>query len=341
MKRILIVKLSAMGDILHALPVSASLGRTFPHLDITWVVEEAYAPLLTGNPYLHDIVTVRRARGLGAWSPALHIENLRHIRSLADRRFDLAIDLQCLTKSATIVALSGARRRIGYHFRRELARLLIPPAPIVPTASHVVDHYLDVARRIGGRTDTAEFPFHIPEEDRRSAMELIRAGCVDPNGVYVVVNPASASAEKQWGAERFAALIDALRSDFGLPTVLVTADRAVAESVRRAASSPYADLSGQTSLKQLAAVLAGSAVHACCDTGSAHLAVALGRPVIALYGPSDPDRTGPYGQRANVITRRDECSVAGCNRHCRLDVPRCLHSIPVGLVAERVAALAT
>jgi ADP-heptose:LPS heptosyltransferase len=133
--------------------------------------------------------------------------------------------------------------------------------------------------------------------------------------------------------------MDAVQDAWALPSVLVTADQKVAAEVQSAARHPFVNLAGQTSLKQLAAVLRRCAVHVCGDTGSGHLAAALGRPVVALIGPTDPDRACPYGQRANVLSRREMCG-AGCDwHHCEYASPRCMAAISVADVLQKLAAL--
>jgi heptosyltransferase I len=124
-----------------------------------------------------------------------------------------------------------------------------------------------------------------------------------------------------------------------LAGVVVTADGPVAEAVQQAAKRPFVNLAGRTDLKQLAAVLRCCAVHVCGDTGSAHLAAALGRPVITLIGPTDPERVGPYGQRENVLSHREACDAACSWHHCKFEAPRCLAAISVEEVLKQVLLL--
>src|SRR5690348_6627722 len=120
-RRVLIIKLSALGDIIHALPVSAALKASFPHVELTWAVEEGFAPLVAGNPFLSHILTLPKVRGRQLRSPAFHREYFRRLRDVRMRRFDLTLDLQGLTKSAVVAAASGARLRLAYHWLREAA----------------------------------------------------------------------------------------------------------------------------------------------------------------------------------------------------------------------------
>ena len=335
-RRVLIIKMSALGDIVHALPVSAALGKAYPHLELTWAVEETLAPLLTGNPYLAHILTLPKVRSRHLRSAAFHRDYLRHLHGVRRKRFEVTLDLQGLTKSAVVAAASGARVRLGYHWLREAAAFLERPVPRRPESVHIVDQYLDVARFLGAEPDSVHFPFHIPEEDDDAVAAMLCAEGVDARAPFVAINPASAQVIKQWSAQNYGALADAVRRDLGLPVVLVTADRAVAAKVVAAAHTAPVNLAGRTTLKQLAAVLRRCAAHICGDTGSGHLAAAFGRPVISLIGPTDPDRVCPYGQRENVIINRELCD-AGCDAHaCRFGMPRCLAAIPVAEVIARI-----
>jgi heptosyltransferase-1 len=336
-RRLLIIKLSAMGDVLHALPVSAALGQAFPQIELAWAVEEPFAPLLEGNPYLTEVFALPKLRPGKLRSPAYRRDYFGRLGAIRRRGFDLALDLQGLTKSALIAAASGAPTRLGYHWLREAARYIERPLPKRPESVHIVEQYLDTARFLGAQVEKAHFPLFIPESDAQAADALLCAEGIAPGAPFLSVNPAAGHPLKQWGIANYAALMDQAQARFGLPVALVTADRAVAEAVKAAARQPFADLSGRTSLKQLAAVLRRNAVHVCGDTGSGHLAAALERPVIALFGPTDPDRACPYGQRANALSFRAVCSPQ-CNwHHCVYSQPRCLAQITVETVLDRLA----
>ncbi|HEV2471478.1 MAG TPA: glycosyltransferase family 9 protein [Chthonomonadales bacterium] len=328
-ERVLIVKLSAMGDVVHALPVSAALGEAFPHLRLSWVVEEPFAPLLAGNPYLTSVIQLPRARGKQMRTIRFQQRYLRQLREVRRGRFDLALDLQGLTKSALVAAASGARYRLAYHWLREAAPLLVRSVPLRPQSVHVVDQYLDVARFLGAHAPEARFPMVITKEEDEAAAELLEAAGLSRDRPFLAVNPAAGAPLKQWSPEKFARLMDSSRSRLGLDAALVTADREVAAAVADAAREPFADLTGRTGLRELAAVLARAALHVCGDTGSGHLAAALGTPVIALMGPTDPDRACPYSRRRDVVSAHHLCGVSCSMRSCQFIEPRCIDSITV------------
>jgi heptosyltransferase-1 len=338
-QRVLIIKLSAIGDILHALPVSAALGEAYPHLEISWAVETPFATLLEGNPYLKEVLAVPKLRGKTLRTASSRRDYLERLRGVRSRQFDLTLDLQGLTKSALIAWAARPRRRLGYHWLREAARWVEQPIPRRPESVHIVDQYLDVARFLGANPQKVRFPFAISEAEEAAVTALLCEAGLEPDTPFVAINPASALEIKQWGAPRYAALMDTLRSEYGLPSVLVTADQKVAAEVAEAARQPFVNLTGRTTLKQLGAVLRRCAAHVCGDTGSGHLAAACERPVVSLIGPTDPDRACPYGQRDNVIVHREACD-SGCNwHHCRFTAPRCMAAIAVEEVAAKVQTL--
>lgn len=336
--RILIIKLSAIGDILHALPISSALGEAFPEVELYWAVEEPFKTLLEGNPHLKGVLTFPKLNGKLFRSAKARRDYLHRLRELKSYNFDLVLDLQGLTKSALISRATKAKNRLGYHWQRELAKFVNEAVPRSPESVHIVEQYLDVARFIGATPSKVTFPFSISEEDDSAVFSLLQSEGIASNSPFVSINPASALAIKQWGAEHYAELINALHVE-GIPSALVTADKAVAQAVAERVTVPFANLVGQTTLKQLGAVLRRSAVHVCGDTGSGHLATAMECPVISLVGPTDPDRACPYGQRANVITHREACSASCTWHHCAYPQPHCMQAITVSEVTEKILSL--
>lgn len=335
-ERVLIIKLSAMGDIIHALPVSAALKRSFPHLSLHWAVEDRFAQLVRYNPYLSGIIELpklsgsrlRTIRGWRDWGAGL--------KSVRRAGFELTIDLQGLSKSAAVAVASGAKQRIGYHWLRELAPMIERPVPQRSTSLHIVDQYLDVAHYLGADVSDPVFPLSVPSDDTAIVDGLLQEAGVGSDEVFVSINPASAQRIKEWGPENYGKLVDGLMDRAGIRSVLVTADREVAGAVIRASRAGCVDLSGKTNLLQLADLLRRSAVHVCGDTGSGHIAACFEIPVVTIVGPTDPDRSCPYGQRHNSLSRRDLCG-SGCRtHHCQFATPRCLQGVQVEEVLNLV-----
>jgi heptosyltransferase-1 len=331
-RRLLIIRLSSIGDVTHALPISAALGETFPNLALTWVVEEMSADIVTGNPYLHEVIVVPRSRWKsGRWnSPQVWREYRAFLAGLRRRRFDVTLDLQGYAKSGLIALATGAPHRYSWWRPRDGAGLISRALPRRPESAHRVDWFLDVARAFGAEPEPVRFPLQIPDTARKRVGELLCRGGLGPETPFAVLNPATGDQVRRWGAERYARVAAELARRHALPSVLVGSgkDVALCEEVRSLARSSSEighsactnaptplNLAGQTSLKELAAVLERSAVHICGDTGSAHIAAALERPVVAIYGPTDPAHAGPWGQRENVLSRRELCR-ADCGGVC-------------------------
>jgi len=351
-RHLLIVKLSSIGDVVHALPVSAALKETYPHLKISWVVEQMAAPIVQGNPYLEEVITLPadwRKNRMSMRSAWLFTDIRKELRA---RRFDVAIDLQGLSKSALIAWASGAKFRYGYDWLRELAPFLVQRIPRHPESVHIVDQFMDVARYLGANNTKIQFPLCIPPEEEKSALDLLERAGLDLNHPYLVINPSSGGGgNKGWGGEKFSAFIDAFTSKTGLQIVLIGGHGDVEEEksiLSRTKWNP-SSVVGKTNLKQMMAILKHCALHLCGDTGSAHVAAALETPVISLFGRSNPDRLAPYGQSQNVIHHREMCKEA-CRRfhetapinskqQCLSPPPACIAAITVDEVVDKAIKL--
>jgi heptosyltransferase-1 len=345
-KALLMVKLSSIGDVVHALPFSAAVGRSFPHLKLIWAVEEANAPLLRGNPYLHRIVEVPRQ--LRRWPMDHAARAAMHAlrQQLAELQIDVSVDLQGLTKSALVACASGARIRLGYDWLREAAPLLERRIPRQPHSIHIVDQFLDVAEALGACRTPVEFPLIGMEEDRQAAEALLKPfGLKDQPFLVVNASPGKGG-NKGWPVERFTSALQQI-AEAGIPIVLVGAGSDALISQEICAQLPQsADLTGKTSLLQLVEILRLCRLHLCGDTGSAHIAAAVGTRVVSLFGRSNPARLAPYGNENWVVHRRDRCTDA-CRRFheraplnapqkCLRPPPQCMPAIDVETVVETV-----
>ena len=276
--RILVIRLGAMGDIFHAMPAVASLRGGLPTSQITWVVENKWLPILEGCPFVNKIAMLDRASGSAV---------LTSIRELRAERFDLAIDFQGLLKSALIGFGSGAPNRLGYsrnHLREPLAGLFYTRSH-APTAVHMVDRHLELAAVAGGRSRGAEF--YLPEG--RAEGQL-------PEEPFVLSCPQAGWGAKQWPASYYGELGDLLKREMGLTLVLNGPPGA--EEQLRAMGRVHAHCSGLPGL--IWATRRALAVVG-LDSGPVHMAAAIGKPGVAIFGPTDPTRNGPYGGSLSVL----------------------------------------
>lgn len=308
---VLIVKLSALGDVIHALPVAHALKESHPHWRVSWIVEPAARPLLLDNPCLDEVLTFEKARfksGLRGW-----LDNFPPLRrELRKRRFDIALDLQGLMKSALIAYFSGARQCLGVEHLREGAGLVSKAVVGKHATGHIVERNLDVARALGCRVDSVEFPIAISEGETASAHQVLQRHGVPSEGKYAVLVVGASRANKRWSARSFASLCNWL-GDEGIIPVLAGAgviDESLAADIANLAIVPPVNLVSRTTLKELAAVIRDSRFVVGADTGPVHLAAALRVPTVMLMGPTDANRNGPYGQMQHVLEVNRPC------KHC-------------------------
>jgi heptosyltransferase-1 len=288
--RILIVRLSAIGDVIHAVPILCALRRSLPHAVITWVAEGHAGDLIEGHPALDRLVRLPRK-----WlkSPRTVWGLRRQLRGLG---CDVAIDIQGLTKSAVAAWLSGAEHRIGFGGvdGRELSPLLNNRL-VTPTATHVIDRNLQLLEPLGIVNPAVSFDLPAkPVDTARMAAYLASAGLA--RGL-AVINPGAGWPSKQWPAARFGAVAQHLAAAHRLPSVVVwagAAEKQLAQEVV-ANSAGHAQAAPPTTLTELAALLRRARLLVASDTGPLHLAVAVGTPAVGLFGPMPHQRNGPYG----------------------------------------------
>lgn len=267
-----------MGDIVHTLPAVATLKHGFPGSTLTWVINPRWMPLLEGNPYVDRMVTFDRRR-LGGYVDAW--------RGLSASRYDFAVDFQGLIQSAIVATIARPDHVFGFHqsqVRERLAALFYSDR--VRTASaHVIDRNLDLARAAGAATLLKTFP--LPDGSPEGDLAA---------GEFVLACPMAGWGGKQWPLESYAALAAQLRSELGLPLVL-NGPPAAAQQLA-AVSGARVHVSGISGLiwaTRRAVAVVGS------DSGPVHLAAALGKPGVAIFGPTDPGRNGPYGDTFTVL----------------------------------------
>lgn len=332
-KNILIVKLSAIGDVIHALPVAHALKQTYPSARITWVVEKPAYDLLTNNPDIDEIIIFDKPK-FKSFAGVL-TNGYKFSRQLKALNFDLALDLQGLFKSAAISYLSGADKRLVYCNPRELSGKISKPIFGEHQHGHVVDRYLDVARYLGCKIDEVIFPMNIIEIEAQKATAIANHAGLSMENPYVVLAPGTNWPSKCWPTTHFAKLADKLYDNNIIPVIIGGPnDQRLAQEIISNTKVPPIDLTGKTSLKQLAYIIKQSKAFVGGDTGPMHLAVAVGSSVVTLFGPTDPKRNGPYGGNHKVLLAPQSCQ--GCwQRNCPKKID-CLATISVDTVFTAV-----
>ena len=337
-ERILIVKPSSLGDVIHALPVAVALKEAFPAAKVDWVVSRAYAELVAAQPCVDDVLLFDRGRwgGRGFWRNRREWWDL--VGALRSANYDVAIDLQGLARSALLTRASGAAVRLGLATAREFGRVgyTVTVSPRDPNA-HAVERYLQVLRALGvAPPGEPRFALSIAEEARqRVEAELARELVTES---ILCVAPGARWETKRWPVERFAEAAARLAEEAGVRVIVVGTeeDRPLAQGICSRVGEQALDWTGRTSLVELAALLHRSALLLTNDSGPMHLAAALGTPVVAVFGPTNPSRTGPYSDRAVVVRSAVPC--APCYQR-RCDRPVCLEEVGVEDVVGEARAL--
>ena len=310
MKNILIVKLSAIGDVIHALPVAQALKEKFPQAKITWVVEPPAYDLVRDNPCIDHVIVFEKKKFKSIGGFLSNIGKLK--RELRREKFDLSLDLQGLFKSAAIAWLGNAKEKLGYCNMREGSDRISRPVIGKYVGGHIVERYLDVARAAGCEEKPAKFPFQITDREREEARSRLKQAGASPENPYVVLPVGANWPNKRWPVKHFARLAEQLYEQGIIPVLAGGGvnDERLAVEIAAGMEIPPIDLVGKTNLRQLAALLAGARAAVGGDTGPMHLAAALEVPAIMLMGPTDANRNGPYGQPDHAIEAGHSC------QHC-------------------------
>ncbi len=324
---ILVVKLSAMGDIVHALPAAHRLKELLPHHRIHWVVASRWAPLLQGVTCVHKVIPL--SRGM--------LPYLKTLRSL--RGYQAAIDLQGLLKSAVLTAGSTAPLRTGLapHHAREPVASLLYNQKVSPTKRHVVEQLIEVveeaARVLGKAPDTTPnkpvFGLHPTEEEIRWSESCLSTLGISPP--FAVILPGTGWRTKTWTPDKFAVLANMISKKLSMPSLVVWGpgeEHLIPEGEGVFVAPP-------TGLREMISLLSRATVVVGGDTGPLHIAAALGVPVVGLYGPTLPERNGPYSEKAEVVVK--PCPHRG--EHKRECSEPCVESIPPDEVFKAVERL--
>lgn len=331
---ILIIKPSSIGDVVHTLPIWNLLRKQYPAAKISWLIAPACAGMVEGLPGI-NLLRFDRKRWGTAWRSLPAARDLAEFhRMLRRQEFDLVIDVQGLFRSGWFARQTGAPVRVGFAKAREMAWLFYTHRVETGTPEqHAIERYRKLLDAIGCPTAPVEFPFPVTDADRAAAEQLAGTG-----GDYAVLCPGSNWVTKRWPAERFAELAAPLRERFGLRSIVAggPGDRELAAKIPGAL-----DLCGKTSLMQLVALMQGAKLAITNDSGPMHIAAALNRPLVALFGPTNPVRTGPYGRPDSVVQANIDC-LPCYSRRC--SHRRCLQDLtiePVLAAAERQLATET
>ena len=327
-KNILIIKMSSLGDVLHTLPAVAALRKRFPKARLTWLVHPQFSGFVPDPPVIDEVIYFDKVKfkkmSLGEkWSCFKEMRALLH-----SRKFDLVIDMHGLFKSAVLAAISGCDNRIGFCEMWEGSGLISRPIRGEHAKGHAIEQYLDVARYLGCPVDEISFPLPDLSREWRAVREKTDA-VLEP---YVVLVPGARWETKIWPAEHFAKLAEMILRD-GKQVVLAGGEESIATGAQISGLVlGVANLTGKTSQRELGALIQHCMLYISADTGPLVIATAMKKPLIALYGPTRPEMTGPYGDEEAVVIKAP-VPCAGCRkRHCGHWI--CMQSITPETVFE-------
>jgi lipopolysaccharide heptosyltransferase I len=293
-ERFLVVRLTALGDILHTVPAVAALRSAHANARIDWVVERKWAPVLEGSLAITEVIPFDRRSAWGA---------IECVQRLRENRYTCAIDFQGLYKSAILAALSAAPQRIGFErgWAREEGAAMMYTDRLIPSGRHVAELNYSLAEHAGAsRPKTPEYPLRVPAGGAAS----IRARLHDIgiSGEYIVVGPGGSWRAKCWPADRYGQFCREFEKKFGMPVVIIhgPGEENIAREVLRLATPAQPALIS-TTIEELMGLLAHTHCVVAADSGPLHLAAALGTPVVGLFGPTDPGRNGPFVPGAMIV----------------------------------------
>ncbi len=330
---IAIIRLSALGDIIHALPVANILRREYPASKISWIVDTRYQEILEGHVDIDEIIPIDTQRwkggiaGIGAF-----LHDIRDLsKKFAERRFSLVLDLQGLMKSGILSAMTKAHKRVGFDRAncRESLNTIFNNVHIAPLGEdrHIIDKNLAFLRRLAINTQNWEWRIPLRSEQERFAEGFIAGLKIKDKSPLVGINPGAQWETKRWGVERYSILADRLKRELGAEVIWTwgPGEKPLVDEIRRRMEEKSI-AAPPTTVQELSALTGRFDLFIGGDTGPLHLAVAVGVPTVSIYGPTDPARNGPYGQGHRVLYHELDCS--GCHKRTCNNF-RCLDPITV------------
>ncbi len=353
--RILLIKPTALGDVVHTVPVLVKLRRRFPEAQIDWLITPENAELVRAHPALSRVVLFDR-RGFQRQRLKALRDTARMLAGLRRTRYDLVIDLHGQLRSAAFTIATGAPVRIGFDRpirrvpnatprhgwagARELSWLAYNRRLPIPTLNvHAIDRYLWLGEILGFDESPIEPKLHLPVEAEEQARTLMREHALTPQNLAVLA-PGTMWETKHWRVEGFATVAQKL-TEHGQAVVVVGTEkeRGLARRIQAECATAI-DLAGKTTPAELAALLRNARVCVTNDSGAMHIAVAMETPVVAIFGPTDPVQVGPYGHPGNVVRADLPCSPCNLRRlaQCPYDL-KCMREVSAEQVWAKVDAV--
>jgi lipopolysaccharide heptosyltransferase I len=363
-RKILLIKLSAVGDVIHTIPVLNKVRRRYPAAQLDWLVTPGIAELLRHNPAITNVIEFDRDDWSRPWRLTPFVNYARLALKLRNTGYDLVIDMHGQLRTAIFTMATGAPVRIGFDRPRaavwDASPRSFPPEtrkhawqgaregswlaytdhiPVPTLDLHAVDRYLNVGPILGLDAGAADFSFPIPPEATKRIDALVDYYGIEKKKLAVLA-PGTIWETKEWRSEGFAEVARYfMQKGFAVTLIGAARERAVCEKVAQLAPG-VVNLAGETTLSELAALVARSTISVTNDSGPMHLAVALGRPVVSIFGPTDPVWIGPYGRANAVLQSGEPCSPCYLRQlsRCRYG-HACMENVSARAVIERTESI--
>lgn len=341
MHKVLILKFSALGDVVHTLPVAATLRRSLPDSHISWMVEERFQDIVQDNPDIDEVIPLRTKVWRKNWNAKSLREILDTVKTLRQQKFDLVFDLHGLLKSGIIARLSGAQTRVGFHRKncKEKFSTLFTnrKAPYMAGGLHVVDRNLTLLQTALNKVEEKKvFPLQIPDEADKKIAEFFDKNPEMTARPVIAINPGAGFESKQWELNRFAELADRISNELECSIVLTWGP---GEEFKVQQISTHMQqqswIAPPTSILESIALYKRMALLVSCDSGPLHLGAAVGIPTVSIFGPTDPVRNGAYGINHATVYKMLSCSFCW-KKTCPLGTKECMNQVTVDEVFQTV-----
>lgn len=341
-RHILIVRLSSIGDVLHATPVAKALKTTYPTCHITWLVSKLPASLLIDNPYI-DRVFIWSREEFEAAASNRQIGQLKKLwlklkKFYKESHFDLVLDIHGLFLTGVISAIGQTPRRIGMGKTRELNRYFMTEQAPTSNDPHVINRYLSVLLPLGIYAPDKQMTLHLSPAARQFAQTFFAENHIDPQKKVLIINPLTSWPSKNWGNENFVQLLDLLPPDIQPLLCGSRHDKVETDKIKARCRRQLFDAVGKTSLIELAALIAKADLVLTGDTGALHIATALGTPTVSLWGPTSPAQYGPLTGEGHIVIQSPHACTACHKTKCRLQSNACMQAITPANVANKINA---
>ncbi|HET6371220.1 MAG TPA: putative lipopolysaccharide heptosyltransferase III [Nitrospiria bacterium] len=332
-RKVLIIKLRYIGDVVLTTPIAEALDRALPEASIDMLVNEGTEEVLQNNPHVGAVLVVPRKMG---W------RQIGLIRELRRKRYDLILDLTDGDRAAILGFLSGARRRIGFNHEHRWRGILYQRVVAADRATlHAVDYHRTMLQALGCDVDLKAPRLYVSERDRSQAGALLRRIRIDEDAPIFLISPGARWWFKSWPAERFGALAAEIHRTFGFFAVVVGGkkDRKEANEIMASCGAWAGSLAGESTILETAALAERAKFFVGNDAGPMHVAAAMGTPVVALFGPTDPRMWGPVGEGHRILWKGVDCSPCWRDHDCGRGDFNCMRQITVSETFEAVRSL--